>query len=90
MAATSITYAINKGNYILDSHLIVKKENDMKFTKLNDKGILLTPQTAAEENFIYYLGEMIEAKEAKFLNNHALELQSSVQDSQPLIIGSQP
>lgn len=48
----------------------------MKLTKLGGKGILLTPQTAMEENFIYYLSEMIEAKEAKFLSEHALELQS--------------
>jgi hypothetical protein len=60
----------------------------MKFTKLDDKGILLTPQTAAEEIFIYYLGEMIEAKEMKFLSEHALRLRSLAQDSQPLTVES--
>lgn len=62
----------------------------MKLTKLSDKGILLTPQTAMEENFIYYLSEMIETKEAKFLSAHALELQSLAEDSPPLTAGTQP
>lgn len=61
----------------------------MKLIKLDDKGILLTPQTAMEENFIHYLSEMIEAKEAKFLSEHALELQSLVQVSPPLTEVSQ-
>lgn len=60
----------------------------MKLTKLDDKGILLTPQTAMEENFIYYLSEMIEAKEGKFISDHALELQSLAEDSPPLTTGS--
>jgi hypothetical protein len=35
-------------------------KNDMKFTKLDDKGILLTPQTAAKENpdFPFKYGDM--------------------------------
>ena len=56
----------------------------MQLTKLDDSGIILTPHTAMEEVFINYLVEIIEAKEAKFLNEHASNLQSLVQDSQPL------
>ena len=56
----------------------------MQLTKIDGKGILLTPQTAAEESFVYCLIEMIEAREVKFLNEHAVKLQSLAQDSQPL------
>ena len=54
----------------------------MQLTKIDGKGIILTPQTASEEGFIFCLIEMIEAREAKFLNDHALKLQSLVQGSQ--------
>lgn len=56
----------------------------MKITKNNDKSILLSPHTATEESFIYYLVEMIEAKEAKFLTEHASRLESLSQDYQTL------
>jgi len=61
----------------------------MQLTNLGDKGILLTPQTATEESFILCLAEMIKAREAKFLNDHDLNLKSLVQDCQPLTEGSQ-
>ena len=61
----------------------------MQLTKLDDKGILLTPHTAMEQNFIDYLVRLIEVKEAKFLSDHALELQSLAQDSPPLTEESQ-
>ncbi len=48
----------------------------MQLKKLDGKGILLTPQTASEESFIYCLVEMIEAREAKFLSEQASRLQS--------------
>lgn len=60
----------------------------MKLTKVDDKGILLTPHTAAEESFIYCLIEMIEAREAKFMAEHASNLQSLARDCRPLTIKS--
>jgi hypothetical protein len=55
----------------------------MQVTKIDGKSVLLTPQTAAEECFVFCLLEMIEAREARFLNEYALRLQSLAQDSQP-------
>jgi hypothetical protein len=62
----------------------------MQLTKLDNKAILLAPQTAAEESFVYCLVGMIEAREAKFIEEHALMPQSLVQGSQPLTEGRQP
>jgi len=61
----------------------------MNFIKNDDKSITLIPHTASDQSFIDYLVELIKAKENNFLNEHALELESLVQDSQPLTIGSQ-
>jgi hypothetical protein len=55
----------------------------MKLTRVEGKGILLTPHTATEECFLCYLAELIEAKEREFLRNHALELEALAQDSPP-------
>lgn len=61
----------------------------MKLTKLDDKDILLTPQTAMEEFFIWYLTELINAKGAEVLKEIAsLRLSYHSQDTQPLTIGS--
>jgi hypothetical protein len=66
----------------------------MKVNKLDGKGIFLTPESALDHNFIAYICEAIEAKETKMQeklrSTIASTYESPLQDSQPLIIGSQP
>lgn len=71
------------------STLLNKGDNQMQLTKMENKGIILTPQTAMEHLFIDCLVEMVEARETRFLNQHALELESLAPDVQPVIIESQ-
>jgi len=65
----------------------------MKLTKLDNESILIKPETALDHNFLFYLAELIEAREAmihKELKAIASNYESPSQDSQPLIIGPQP
>jgi hypothetical protein len=56
----------------------------MRLTKIDGKGILLTPRTAREQSFLDYLVEMIEARETKFLSDLDARLALLAPDSPPL------
>lgn len=53
----------------------------MKLTKLDNKGISLTPQTAMEEDFIWYLTELINAKNKEVNDEASLIIQSHSRES---------